>query len=87
VLGLAPTSIAGGLKTNREHYSPNVEFGAGVSDELRTLVFDPQTSGGLLASVEARLADQAVARLAAAGVTGVLVGEVAAQGSKRLMVR
>jgi selenide,water dikinase len=87
VLGLAPTSIAGGLRTNREHYAPSVEFGAGVSDELRTLVFDPQTSGGLLASVEAGLADQAVARLAAAGVTGVLVGEVAAQGSKRLMIR
>ncbi len=38
----------GGLRANRQAYAPQVEGLDGVGEELQALVFDPQTSGGLL---------------------------------------
>jgi selenide,water dikinase len=40
-------AISGGLKNNREFASPCVEGGSAVDD----LLYDPQTSGGLLISL------------------------------------
>jgi selenide, water dikinase len=48
---LAPTSQPGGLRSNREQFGPRVRFaaeGAAADPALQALVFDPQTSGGLL---------------------------------------
>ena len=53
--------IPGGLKANREFAECNVQFGANVTDELRTLLFDPQTAGGLLISLAANQASAAAA--------------------------
>jgi selenide, water dikinase len=39
---------AGGLKNNREFYSSSVGMSESVPAEYRDIVFDPQTSGGLL---------------------------------------
>ena len=43
--------IPGGLNNNREFAECAVEFGAGISQEIKTLLFDPQTAGGLFISV------------------------------------
>jgi selenide,water dikinase len=45
---LAPRFQPGGLKANRRQFAPMVEDRAAADDALRALVFDPQTSGGLL---------------------------------------
>jgi len=48
---LAPTSQPGGLKSNRQQFGPRVRFAAeghAADPALQALVFDPQTSGGLL---------------------------------------
>jgi selenide, water dikinase len=45
-------SIPGGTRRNRETLEPFVKFGAGVPEPLRVLLFDAQTSGGLLIAVE-----------------------------------
>lgn len=42
---------AGGLHANRLHVSPHLEAGEGHDPALIDLLFDPQTSGGLLISV------------------------------------
>ena len=47
-----------------------------VAPPLLTLLFDPQTSGGLLAAVDARVADQAAAAFTAAGVKAARIGTV-----------
>jgi len=44
-------AIPGGTKRNRDALSPHVTFGPGVSEIIRTLLFDAQTSGGLLIAV------------------------------------
>src|SRR5206468_2422478 len=45
--------VPGGLTANREFAECVAEFSASVPSELRTLLFDPQTAGGLLISVAA----------------------------------
>jgi selenide, water dikinase len=40
--------IPGGGERNREYYAPSVRIVDEVSDEIATIAFDPQTSGGLL---------------------------------------
>jgi selenide,water dikinase len=39
---------AGGLNNNREFYSGSVRFNGDVAEEYQDILFDPQTSGGLL---------------------------------------
>ena len=41
----------GGAYDNRHHYEPSVQFDCPISDSQRMLLFDPQTSGGLLLAV------------------------------------
>ncbi len=67
---------SGGLKTNEGHFSANVRGMDLVAPPLLTLLFDPQTSGGLLAAVDARVADQAAEAFAAAGVNAARIGTV-----------
>jgi selenide,water dikinase len=47
-LALAPRFQPGGLKANRAQFGSGVRLSAGIDPALEALVFDPQTSGGLL---------------------------------------
>jgi len=44
-------AIPGGLKNNVEFVSCAVESGTGVAPDIENLLYDPQTSGGLLVSL------------------------------------
>ncbi len=69
-------NIPGGLKANRDFAECLVEYQPGVEEEIRTLLFDPQTAGGLLISVAANDAAKLQAALVATGVPAVEIGEV-----------
>ena len=51
VEALALGNRSGGLASNLEHFGLGVEVGPGVAGERTTLMYDPQTSGGLLVAV------------------------------------
>jgi selenide,water dikinase len=68
--------IPGGLKANREFAECLVEYDSEVPEEIRTLLFDPQTAGGLLISVANEDAARLTNALQAAGVPAVEIGEV-----------
>ncbi len=78
--------LAGGLANNREWLEGCVEFAAGVAEEYRALLYDPQTSGGLLVAMAPEAADAAVAVLAKRNVTARRIGRVVAKGSPLLKV-
>jgi selenide, water dikinase len=70
--------IPGGLKANRDFAECLVGYDPSVPDDIRTLLFDPQTAGGLLISVAAEDAGTLTRALQDAGVPAVEIGEVRA---------
>jgi selenide,water dikinase len=72
--------IPGGLITNRDFAECTVSYEAAVPEEIKTLLFDPQTSGGLLLSVMDEDVEKLVSALRAAGVPASEIGQVLPQG-------
>lgn len=68
--------IPGGLKANRDFAECTVDYDASVVEDLRTLLFDPQTAGGLLIAIASDEAGALRLALQAAGVPAVEIGEV-----------
>jgi len=68
--------IPGGLRANREFAECLVGYADSVPEDVRTLLFDPQTAGGLLISVAAPAAAALTQALQKAGVPAVEIGEV-----------
>jgi selenide,water dikinase len=68
--------IPAGLKANREFAECVVSYESGISDEMKTILFDPQTAGGLLISVASEDATELTRALTAAEVPAVEIGEV-----------
>ncbi len=68
--------IPGGLKANRDFAECLVDYDPSVPDDIRTLLFDPQTAGGLLISVSAEDAAPLTHALQDAGVPAAEIGEV-----------
>ena len=78
--------FSGGMKNNRDFVESCTAFAPSVSDEFRALLFDPQTSGGLLAAIAPESADAALAALKRRNVLGRIVGGVIARRSPLLEV-
>jgi selenide,water dikinase len=68
--------VPGGLKANRTFAESCVEFADAVPEEIRTLLFDPQTAGGLLISVAENDAARLVAALRSSEIDAIEIGEV-----------
>jgi len=81
--GLCP----GGLRRNREFYGKMVEFSKQVPDYIQDILFDPQTSGGLLIVLAPETAKLLVNKLHKAGVQdAVIVGEVISKPKGKILV-
>jgi selenide, water dikinase len=72
---------------NRNFRGAFVDFGTNVAQRVQDLLFDPQTSGGLLIAVAAGEAESLVEALKAKGVeSAAIVGEVVAEPVERIIV-
>jgi selenide,water dikinase len=70
--------VPGGLNNNREFAECLVTYADDIPEELRTILYDPQTAGGLLISVAAPDAERLVIAMQARGVPATRIGEVVA---------
>ena len=62
------------MASNEEHFNAGVRVASGVPVDLVSLLFDPQTSGGLLIAAAEEFADQVGAALIAAGAPAWRIG-------------
>lgn len=79
--------LPGGLKNNRDFIGDCVSFADGVPQEYRDLLFDPQTSGGLLISISPESADAALSTFERHGVSARRIGRVVAKRGPLLFVQ
>jgi selenide,water dikinase len=78
--------VPGGLNANREFAECRVGYEGAVPEEVRTVLFDPQTAGGLLLSVAAEDSERLLGSLQAAGVPAARIGEVLPQTKPLILV-
>lgn len=84
---LEAEAVAGGLWTNKAFVSPRVSV-RDVTDQELNVLCDPQTSGGLLVTLDADKADRMLDRLWKAGVAGARrIGKVLEKGDGRIIVK
>jgi len=66
----------GGAFDNRKYFEPNVRFRSSLGEADQMLLFDPQTSGGLLLGVPAQTLDSFLRRAQEMNQAAWLIGEV-----------
>jgi selenide, water dikinase len=71
--------IPGGLNANREFAECVVGYEEEIPEDIKTLLFDPQTAGGLLVSVKSEKSAGLIRSLVNAGVAALEIGEVLAR--------
>ncbi len=76
VLAIAARNQSGGMVSNEEHFGGGVQAAGEVDEDLMRLLYDPQTSGGLLVAVDPAVADEAEKMFGAAGVFCARIGTV-----------
>jgi len=82
-MGLVPA----GTYKNREFFDCHVDIGPGVDPLIQDILFDPQTSGGLLICVENERADNLLQALKQKGVQdAAIVGQVVPEPKGRILV-
>ncbi len=87
VLPLVRGNRAGGMKSNREYFGGLTKLAAGLDEDLLDLLYDPQTSGGLLVCVAADRAEGALRALLDAGVPAAAIGQAVAPTGHWIEVR
>lgn len=80
--------ISGAVERNREYASAFVKRAKGVAEEYETLLYDPQTSGGLLIAVRKSRATALLATLHKKGVeSAAVIGRVTRKGPAKIVLR
>jgi len=78
--------ITGADKTNREYVGDDIEIDESVSKEMRRLLYDPQTAGGMLIAISPKLAPDLLARLRENYPRADVIGRVTDLGSRSIAV-
>ena len=71
---------------NRNHVGRHVKFDEDISFAMQEVMFDPQSSGGLLIVLPPDQAESLLADIQALGVPAAIVGEMMEPGNKEILV-
>ena len=78
--------LTSGDKKNREYVGDDVFIDTDITKETASLLFDPQTAGGMLICIAADQADALLARLREAYTDAAIIGHVTNKGRRSLVV-
>ncbi|MGB4589464.1 MAG: selenide, water dikinase SelD [Clostridiaceae bacterium] len=77
--------LTAAAQRNRNHIGGEVEF-TDCSFAMEEILFDPQTSGGLLVSMEAKDAEKAIIEIRNLGLPCGIIGEIVEKKEKKIYV-
>jgi selenide, water dikinase len=78
--------IPGGLTANRDFAECLVGYDGNIPEEVKTILFDPQTAGGLLLSVAGERSQELVPALQKAGIQAAEIGQVTSSAKPLITV-
>ena len=88
VLAIAARNRSGGMASNEDHFAAAVRVDPSIPAEVLAVLYDPQTSGGLLVAAPPADAAEVEAALRAAGVPAARIGAAeAAQSGLHIVLR
>ncbi len=80
--------VPGGLHRNREFRMHMIEISSKCPDWMVDILFDPQTSGGLLLSLPSKQAEELVKKMHEEGIKkAAIVGEIVSEPEGKIVVR
>jgi len=82
-IGLVP----GGTRRNMEYYRSHIKQDCEISDEMRDILFDPQTSGGLLIAVSSDTADELIRKMHRSKITdAAIIGRIVDKPKGKIVI-
>ncbi len=89
ILGLVKKGvIPGGVERNREYASRYVLVEDGIDEEMQAVFYDPQTSGGLLISMDEKKGEELVSRLKKKGVKQAeIIGKIISKSKGKIVLK
>lgn len=79
--------IPGGAYSNREYREDLLDIEFDIEDWMLDVLFDPQTSGGLLIAAPESVADEMVNKIQTRGFpAAAIIGEVVAEPKGRIII-
>jgi selenide,water dikinase len=79
--------VTSGNKTNREYVGEDLVINEAVSEEMRRVLFDPQTAGGLLIAIPEDQATRMLERLRETYKDAAIIGRATERGECSIVVR
>ncbi len=79
--------VPGGTKNNQDYTNPFTKYIKKISDTIRLLLNDAQTSGGLLVSLDAKNSAIFIKSMEKKGIPVNLIGEIIPEREPRILVR
>lgn len=80
--------ISGAVERNREFASQYVKKSEDIASEWEAVLYDPQTSGGLLIAIEEKKSEEMVSRLKAEGVEHAsIIGKIIKESEGNIILR
>jgi len=79
--------VTGADKTNREYVGDDLEIDESVGKEMRRLLYDPQTAGGMLIAISEAKADGLLIELMKNYPQAKAIGRVVERGAKSIVVK